>query len=164
MNVHDYLIEQEGKDWNGFVSDWDFLLPSSFTIWFVNRFGDIVMVLDDGSVHFFDVGVGTVERVADNREHFCELMDLNDNANNWLMIPLTDACVAAGLTLGTNQCFSFKNPPILGGKYTVENVAPTDLAVHYSFQADICRQVKDLPDGTKIRVVVGVPNAASPEN
>jgi hypothetical protein len=92
-------------------------------------------------------------------------MNLNENANDWLMIPLTDACVAAGLTLGTNQCYSFKNPPILGGEYAVDNIWPADLAVHYSFQADICRQAKDLPDGTKVEVVVtNAPNSTSAEN
>ncbi len=158
MDINNYLIDQEGKDWNSFVADWDFVLPSSFTIWLVNRFGDIVLVLDDESVHFFDVGTGTVERVADNREHFCELIDDEDNAKNWLLINLTDACVAAGLTPGPNQCYSFKAPPILGGKYEVDNVAPTNLAVHYSFQADICRQTKNLPSGTKVRIVIGTPD------
>ena len=77
------------------------------------------------------------------------------------MIKLTDACVAAGLTLGPSQCYSFKNPPILGGAYSVENVWPADLAVHYSFQADICKQAKDLPDGTKVKIVIGKPQPCS---
>jgi len=164
MDIHHYLIDQEGKDWNSFMADWDFLLPSSFTMWLVNRFGDIVMLLDDGSVHFFDTGIGTLDRVADNREHFCELVDLNKNANNWLMIPLTDACVAAGLTLGPNQCYGFKNPPILGGEYSVGNIWPVDLAEHYSFQADICGQVKDLPSGTKVKIAVMTPGPNAPES
>jgi hypothetical protein len=153
-NVHDYLIEQDDKNWNEFMSDWRFLLPESFAIWLVNRFGDIVLVVEDGSVHFFDVGAGTIRRVADNREHFCTLIDQDDNGNEWLMMDLTDDCVAAGLKLSANQCYSFKIPPILGGEYSVDNVAPADLAVHYSFQADICRQTKDLPDGTKVEIVV----------
>jgi len=154
MNVRDYLIEQEGKDWNEFMLDWGFLLPESFTIWLVNRFGDIVMVLDDGSVHFFDVGVGIIRRIADNREHFCTLVDLGDNADAWLKTGITDSCVAACLTLAPNQCYGFKLPPIFGGKYSVENIALTDLAVNYSFMADICGQTKDLPTGARVKIVV----------
>lgn len=41
-------------------------------------------------------------------------------------------------------------PQILGGEYPVSNVEPTDLSVHYSFLADIYRQTKDLPEGTRI--------------
>ena len=153
-NVQDYLIDQEGKNWNEFVSDWGFLLPASFTIWFVNRFGDMVLVVEDGSVHFFDVGVGSLRRIAASREDFYIQIDTDDNANEWLMMNLTDDCIDAGLALAPNQCYGFKVPPILGGEYSVENIAPTDLAVHYSFHADICGQAKDLPDGTKVKIVV----------
>lgn len=157
IDIHDYLIEQEGKNWNEFMSDWGFLLPASFTIWFVNRFGDVVLVVEDGSVHFFDVGVGTVERIADSREHFLILVDEDENANAWLMMDLADACVAAGIGLGPNECYGFKIPPILGGEYALDNIAPINLAEHYSFLADICMQTKDLPDGTKVEIVVQSP-------
>jgi hypothetical protein len=153
-NVHDCLIDQEGKNWNEFVSGWGFLLPTSFTIWFVNRFGDMVLVVEDGSVHFFDVGLGSIRRIAATREDFYNQIDTNDNANEWLMMDLTDDCIAAGLTLAPNQCYGFKVPPILGGQYSVENIAPTDLAVHYSFQAAICGQAKALPDGTEVEIVL----------
>ena len=85
---------------------------------------------------------------------FADQIDLGDNANNWLMIPLVDRCVAADIRLGPNQCYGFKIPPMLGGEYTVENVYPTDLSVNYSFIADIWRQTKDLPVGTKVRIVI----------
>lgn len=161
MNIADYLIDQEGKDWNEFMSDWGFALPEPFTIWLVNRFGDIVAVFDDGSVHFLDVGTGVIERIADSCEHFISLVDQDNNARGWFLIDLVDQCVAAGFVLNDNQCYSFKVPPILGGQYSVQNVAVTDLAVHYSFMADICRQAKDLPNGTKVRIVVGPKPAPS---
>ena len=50
MNVSDYLIDQEGKDWAELLSDWGILLPSSFTVWLVNRFGDVLAVFDDDRV------------------------------------------------------------------------------------------------------------------
>jgi hypothetical protein len=153
MNVQDYLIDQEGKDWAALFSDWGILLPSSFTVWLVNRMGDVFVVFDDDSVNLLDVGNGMIERVADNREHFADLIDQGDNAEDWLLISLVDACVGAGLELSPNQCYGFKLPPILGGSYAVENIVPTDLSVHYSFLADICRQTNDLPDGTKVRIV-----------
>jgi hypothetical protein len=154
MNVQDYLIDQEGKDWAALLSDWGILLPPSFTVWLVNRMGDVFVVFDDDSVNLLDVGNGMIERVADNREHFAVLIDQGDNAEDWLLISLVEACVGAGLELSPNQCYGFKLPPILGGSYAVENIVPTDLSVHYSFLADICRQTKDLPDGTKVRIVV----------
>jgi hypothetical protein len=129
-------------------------LPFNFTLWLVNRFADAFVVMADGTVSMLDVGAGSLQRLADNRDHFCELLDVDDNANVWLLIPLVDECVAAGMTLAANQCYGFKIPPLLGGKYEIDNVEPTGLAVHYGLLADIYKQTKDLPDGTPIKAVV----------
>ncbi len=100
-----------------------------------------------------DIGIGSLSRLADSRDDFATRLDAVDNADNWLMIPLVDACRESGMSLGAGQCYGFKIPPILGGPYELSNVVPTDIAIHYSFLADIYRQTKDLPDGTRIEVV-----------
>jgi hypothetical protein len=56
----------------------------------------------------------------------------------------------AGKTLGPGQVYSFKNPPVLGGEYEVDNFEPMDIEVHFSIFGQIHRQVKDLPPGTPI--------------
>jgi len=154
VNINDYLIDQRGKDWPQLLSGWGRDIPESFTLWLVNRFGDAFLVVDDGSVHMLDAGGGQVSRIADSRDHFAELLDRDDNANNWLMIPLVDECAEALPPLKESQCYGFKVPPMLGGEYVLDNIEPTDLSVHYSILADIHRQTKDLPDGTQVKLVV----------
>src|ERR1035437_5282129 len=144
MNISDYLIDQSGKNWAELLSGWSARLPASFTVWILYRFGDEFAVYEDGSVNFLDVGICTVERVADDREDFARKLDIDDNAQNWLMVSLVDQCVAAGLTLAGNQCYGWKTLPILGGEYSLENLYPTDLSVYYSFLADILRQTMDI--------------------
>jgi hypothetical protein len=153
MNVYDYLIDQNGKAWSELLSGWLGPLPPSFTVWLVNRFGNVFVVFEDGSVHMLDVGIGAIERVADSRDHFATQVDIDDNADNWFMTSLVDRCVAAGLCLDHNQCYGYKIPPCLGGEYAVENVVPTDLSLHYSFLAGIYQQNKDMPNGTRIKFV-----------
>lgn len=150
MNVNDYLIDQAGYDWSKVLADWHWILPSGFTIWLINRYGDLFIVLDDGAVHMLEVGGGNLSKVADNRNHFAELIDHTDNSNDWLMIPLVDKCVDAGLHLSAGQIYSYKVPPILGGDYTVDNTEVTDIEVHFSVLGQIQNKVKDLPDGTKV--------------
>src|SRR5277367_314921 len=86
MDLKDYLIPQAGKDWRTLLAGWLQVLPPSFTLWMVNRFGDLFVVLDDDSVHMLDVGVGSFKRLADSRSHFASLIGAGDNANHWLMI------------------------------------------------------------------------------
>jgi hypothetical protein len=41
---------------------------------------------------------------------------------------------------------------VIGGEYSVDNIEPTDMNVHFAFSGQICQQVKDLPDGTKVNI------------
>ncbi|UOV04002.1 DUF1851 domain-containing protein [Pseudoxanthomonas mexicana] len=155
MNLSDYLIDQEGYDWAGILADWAWLLPSDLTVWMVNRFGDLTFVPDDGTVQFLDIGAGSVRQLAGSREDFFMQVDVGDNADNWLLIPLTDRCVAAGLALGPGQCYTFKIAPIFDGKHSIDNIEVGDLVVNYSLLAQIHQQINDLPDGAQIKLVLG---------
>jgi hypothetical protein len=97
VNLADYLIDQDGKDWEALLSEWP--IPESFILWMVNRFGDLFMVYGDGSVHMLDVGNGIFSRLANSQDQFVELLDVGDNADKWLMIGFVNACVAAGIQL-----------------------------------------------------------------
>src|SRR5688500_12913200 len=115
MSLSDYLIDQHGHDWGAILAEWVWLLPFDLTIWMVNRFGDLIFVPEDGTVQFLDIGAGSLMQLANSREDFFTQVALADNADNWLLISLTDECVAAGLTLGPGQCYTFKVAPVFDG-------------------------------------------------
>jgi hypothetical protein len=158
MSIHDYIIDHAGFDWPTLLKDWAWLVPHSFTLWMMNRFGDLFIVLDDGSVHMLDLGAGSLKRLAESRDDFASRIDEDGNANIWLMIPLVDQLVAAGKTLNQGECYTFRIPPVLGGDYTVENSAVISISEHYSFCASIHEQIKDVPDGTKVTITVKWPS------
>jgi hypothetical protein len=149
-NVHDYLIDHSGFDWPNLLKDWSWLLPRQVTVWLMNRFGDLFLVFDDGAVHMLEIGGGSLTKVAESRDDFCAKIDLDDNANNWLMIPLVDRLVDSGMRLAPGKCYHSKFPPIVGGDYTLENTAVVDIAEHYGFYGSVHEQLKDVPDGTEV--------------
>ena len=155
MNVHDYLIDHSDIDWADVLSPWSCLLPPELTVWLMNRFGDLFVVLDNGTVHMLDVGGGTLEQVGDSRDAFCTALDQRDNATQWLMIPLVDRLVGAGKLLRPGHCYSYVLSPVLGGDYTVENTMVIPIHEHYSLHASIHEQIKDLPDGAAVRIRIG---------
>lgn len=162
MELSDYLIDHSTIDWATVLRDWKWLLPKRFTVWLMNRFGDLFIVLDDGSIHMLEVGGGTLERVANDRDEFATLIDEGDNANLWLMIPLIDDLVAAGMTLPDGKCYGYRLSPVLGGEYTVANSFVISIAEHFSFHAYLHQQIKDLPDGAQ--VVLTFPDAETTED
>jgi hypothetical protein len=154
MNINDYLIDHQNFDWTAILADWHWLLPAEFCVWLMNKYGDLVLVVDENAILFFDVGNGTIEQVADSKEDFSEKLDADDNANLWLMIPLVDQLATTGLKLNEGRCYSFLTPPILGGEYNVENTVTLPITEHYSVYASIQNQIKDLPDGTRVVIKV----------
>jgi hypothetical protein len=150
MSVHDYLIDHSGLDWPQLLSDWAWLLPSEITVWLMNRFGDLFLILPDGTVQMLDVGAGSLTKLAENRDDFCRRIDEDDNAEDWLMIPLVDRLVAAGIHLQPGQCYSLLTPPILGGDYTVENTVVLPITEHFGVYGSYHEQLRDVPDGTQV--------------
>ena len=154
LNLSDYLIDQQRYEWSTILTEWHWLIPADLTIWMVNRFGDVIFVSEDGAVHLLDIGAGSVKQLAASREDFFTQVEADDNADNWLLISLTDKCISAGLTLNNGECYGYKIAPVFGGEYVTENIEVTDLVVNFSLMAQIHQQSKDLPDGTRINVVV----------
>jgi hypothetical protein len=150
MNVSDYLIDQEGHHWGELLTPWSHLTPTSYTIWFVNRFGDLIIISDDGSVHYLEVATEMIEKIADDLEHFYKLLEEPDNYNDWFMVPLVDELVAQGVELKEKECYFFEIAPTLGGNYQANNVKTSELEQAYSFYASIHEKTRDFPDGTKV--------------
>lgn len=154
MLLADYIIDHQNIDWSAILADWAWLLPKELTVWMTNRYGDLFLIFDDGSIHLLDLGAGTIERLADNKNDFCDKIDDDDKANQWLMIALVDRLVKAGKLLSEGRCYSFIIPPVLGGQYSVENTATLKITEHYGVYASIHQQINNLPDGAKVSLTM----------
>ena len=42
------------------LAGWADILPEAFTMWLVNRFADVFIIAEDGSVHHLDIAGGTL--------------------------------------------------------------------------------------------------------
>ncbi|WP_435015951.1 T6SS immunity protein Tdi1 domain-containing protein [Tundrisphaera sp. TA3] len=131
MTVDDYLLDPDKPDWPKLLADWRPLLPYEFSIWLMNRFGDLFLVCVDHSVCWLDVSAGTLTLVADNWQDFSRKLDEGPNAEAWLRPDLVDQLVAAGHTLGPGQCYGLRIPTSGGGAYTVENCVVRPIAHHF---------------------------------
>lgn len=157
MNVHDYLIDHSGLDWAHLLTGWEWLLPPEFTVWLMNKYGDLFLIAPDGSVHMLDIGAGSLTKLAESRDDFSRLIDEDENAEDWLMIPLVDRLVEAGVHLKPGECYSFLTPPILGGDYTVENTVVLPITEQYGLYGSYHEQLRNVPNGTKVVIKVQKP-------
>lgn len=156
MNVHDYLIDHSGFDWQSLLQEWHWLLPPEFCVWLLTRVGDLFITFPDGSIHMLDVGAGQLLRVAQSRDEFCTKIEEPGVADDWLMIPIVNQLVISGALLGPGQCYSFRQLPVLGGTYTADNRMVFPIREHFGAWGSVQRQISDLPDGSHV-VIKPVP-------
>jgi hypothetical protein len=126
--------------------DWQWLFPvAHIEILTTSCIGDVIFADAQGTMKILDVGVGEV------REYDAEEERLLAGQQR-----LIGKMEAAGLKLGAGQCYGFK-PYAIFGKYEPENLYIAALPEYVSFMGYFHSQIKDLPDGTKIRFKVGTP-------
>ena len=150
LNPQDYLINQEGIDWQTHLKPWQHLLPNTFTIWIVNKFGDLFLIAEDDSLHHLDIQLGTLTKRGTSKQDFLEQMLEDQNAADWLYINYVDAAEIAGIELPQGHCYAFKVPPVLSGEYVLGNICTMEIGENFKFLADVHAQIKDLPDGSTV--------------
>ena len=128
--------------------DWRWLVDASIEPILVTAMGDAFLEDPDGHILWLDVAAGTVTPVAENGLE--TLVFDKSLAEAWFMPQVVLALKNRGVTLGKNEVFSLSQPAVLGGKYALENIRPTDIEIHFSVNGQIHEQVKDLAPGTRI--------------
>jgi len=146
-SLHDYIIATDGLDWQRAYEPWADILPERFHLLLVSRFGDAFIIAEDGGVGMLDVNFGRTIQLAEDREHFADLID--SHGPDWLMIPLVDECLAAGRRLLPGQCYAFTRPPLLGGAYRPENVHAAEVEAHLAFLGDLFHETQARQAGTR---------------
>ena len=76
------------------------------------------------------------------------------NIENWFLESIVEDLYESGLQLKENEVFGYIKLPIMGGDYDISNFEPIDMSVHFTFAGQIHEQIKDLPNGTKVKINV----------
>jgi len=138
------------------LEDWAWLCKEPYTLIAMTNFGDMFLCNESRGVLFLDLVSGELSRVADSVIEFQRLAANKEKQRHWFLTDLLTEIECAGLALSAGQCFSFKKPPALGGRIELANVETASIAVHISLMGQIHRQMKDLPQRTKIqRIKIG---------
>ena len=150
ITLNDLIASFGMLERDSLLSSWRWLVGDAKFPVLLTVMGDaFVQDTNDGSVHLLSVGPGTLEWVADSFDEFRDV--LSDPA--FLMDHFVPGLVAdlraRGCTLGPGQIYGFRVPPLLGGGYVLENLVPTDIAVHFELTGQVYKKARHVPTGTK---------------
>ena len=122
----------------------------------VSKWGDLFVLGDDGCVYWLAVDSGGVlSKIAATENELISLLNDDHNIENWFMASWITRLENAGILLQANQVYSYKKLPVLGGEYANNNIEPLDIKISFPLASEISRQISDLPDGSKVKIVVG---------
>jgi hypothetical protein len=147
-------VSLDGLDRAALLRHWEWLVPLDFQTICVTRLGDVFLQDPHGSVWFLDAGAGTFEMVAGSVAAWSDLLHDDGRLKQWSAEKLIERLEAAGLRLGSGQCYTYWQSPIMGGTYEPANFKVVDVQKHFDIWGPLLGSLKDLPDGTRVQFVV----------
>lgn len=131
------------------LESWSWLPLAGKVPVLATAFGDVVLQDAEG-YWFLDAAGGKLDKIASNRDELKAALSSPEGQDQYLLAGLAHAAETQGLMLAESQVFDFTQPPVLGGKFEVENLQPKDFVVSLNISGQIHNQVRNLPPGTKI--------------
>lgn len=154
LQLDDLTINIANVDIDDLCECWMWLIPDLKQVLMISKMGDMFVMQKDGCIYWLATDTGNLTKIANDYKEFEQLLLEEDNLDNWFLPLLIEQLNSAGMLLGPNQVYGFKLMPVMGGDYAVDNMEPTDLSVHFTITGQICRQIKNLPDGTKVKIKI----------
>ncbi len=147
------VVDLSGQSSDDLLSEWRWLVPSTFSLGIVSALGDGFLFDEDGCIFWLDVGGAELTKIAETKVQFDQLRQQPDRAKQWFAPQIVGDLLASGKVLTTGQCFSYIKPLTLGGPFAPTNFNVCSVSVHFGTLGQIQRQVKHLPIGTPITSV-----------
>jgi len=152
LTLNQLTKDISGIDIEDILSCWRWKIGDMKAVVIMSILGDLFLADRESAVYWLQTDTGDLTKVADSLEEFDNHLNDDDKIDNWFLPLLIEKLISAGKTLKENEVYSYKQIPVIGGEYSVDNIEPTDMSVHFAFSGQICEQIKDLPNGTKVNI------------
>jgi hypothetical protein len=140
------------------LHEWKWLAPGEFGLLAVNAFGDLFLQDVHGSVQRLDVTSGTIFAVAASTAEFREAAREAANKRDWFREELAEQAEKKGCRPGKGECVGGKIPFVFKESTNrPDNMYVADLYEYVSFMGNLHRQISDVQNGGKVRIIVQSP-------
>ena len=136
------------------LQSWRWLCPQKVTLVARTAFGDLFLQDDAGKILWLDVAIGRLTEIADSQEIFLAHIATEELRQRWFAVNDELQGASRGMVPGPEQCIGFSIPLVFAESGYTENPYLADLYEHVSFLGDLNRQIAELPEGAKVRLVV----------
>ena len=148
----DIKVDFNHIDQKRLTESWSWLIGIDKKPILMSSIGDLFLTDNNGFCYWLNVGEGVFEKIANSVDEFKLKLKDDEQIDEWFLIGLVEKLKENGLELTEKHLYGYKILPILGGEYEPENFELTDIEVHFELSGQIHKQIKDLPDGTKVNI------------
>jgi len=138
------------------LQEWRWLCPHNVRLVAVNAFGDLFLEDERGAVLRLDTSGGRLEPISASVGAFKESAPSVQNRKEWFLEDIEQSLIEQGFRLQKGKCLGYKVPIVFsesnGG---AANVYVADLYEYVSFLGNLHLQMRNTPDGQKVRLIVG---------
>lgn len=153
LRLVDRWFRVQHLDIERLLAEWRWLCPSRMTLVARSAFGDLFLADDAGQVLRLDVSVGKLETIASSETEFQALLEDPEKRETWFGETDERSLAEKGLVPSDNQCIGFYPPLVFAEKPHEPYLV--DIYEHVSFLGDLNNQIVNVPDGEKIKLMVG---------
>src|SRR4051794_646368 len=135
--------------------DWRWLLRGEHTLLDINDFGDLFLRAADGSVLMLDLQSGSANSVSCSVAEFEEVRQVPANRRAWYFEDLSSVLRKRGFRLTEGKVFGYKTPTCFKeSSERRDNIYVADLYEYVSFMGSIHKQMSEISEGEKVRLIV----------
>jgi hypothetical protein len=133
---------------------WGWKLGSPVEIVETNCFGNVIVRNEAGQYFRIMPEEWDCQLLARSSEELETKRRQPEFTRDWQMSLLVERAEALHGPLSEGEVYYLVVPGILGGKYAEENIRKISLSELVSYAGSMARQIEDVPDGAKIKIVV----------
>jgi hypothetical protein len=133
---------------------WRWLCPQKLSLIARNAFGDLFLRDEAGGLYWLDVSGGQLSKVADSEAEFRARALTRELRELWFVETDEEHGALRGLIPNADQCIAFTTPIMFKEASRGNRPYLVDLYEAVSFLGDLHQQVRDVPDGGKVRLLI----------
>ncbi len=149
--IEKYILNLDNLVLDKLLENWTWLTGEKCIV-AITKAGDMLLKDRNNELHFLDTGLGVIKLISQNYQDFFQ-NHLSEKVTEELLLPnLIEKLERKYTKLKPGQIFSYNLMPILGGLYDETNMFPLDIYEHFGLTGEIHNKIKNLPDGTSIKI------------
>jgi|SRR6185437_2102071 len=136
------------------LAQWRWLCPGPKKLVACSAFGHMFLADESGHIWWLDVDVGALSKIADSELDFRNLLADPEKRDEWFGDTAEQTAASKGLIPNEGQCVGFEIPLVFkvagpSKPYLI------DIYENVSFLGDLNEQIANVPDGGKVKLVIG---------